>query len=132
MRGWPHCRAEFVANLDSDDLAYPQRFEHQLAYLREHPECVGVSGGGSADRRAWSILGGGGSGWLTDDADANWLPAREPYLIHSFLMARLFKIARHGRLPTRSLCGRLGSLLADAGARSSAQPGCSAGRIQNA
>jgi len=23
------------------------------------------------------------------------------------------KIARHGRLPTRSLCGRLGSLLAD-------------------
>jgi len=25
------------ANLDSDDLAYPQRFEHQLAYLREHP-----------------------------------------------------------------------------------------------
>ena len=29
---------EFVANLDSDDLAEPERFERQLAYFAAHPE----------------------------------------------------------------------------------------------
>lgn len=29
---------EFVANLDSDDLAEPERFERQLAYFADHPE----------------------------------------------------------------------------------------------
>ena len=33
-------RGEFLAILDSDDIALPHRFERQVAYLREHPECV--------------------------------------------------------------------------------------------
>lgn len=33
-------RTEFLAVLDSDDIAYPARLEKQVAFLREHPELV--------------------------------------------------------------------------------------------
>src|SRR4051794_24772902 len=33
-------RGEFLARMDADDIALPQRFEKQIAYLRDHPECV--------------------------------------------------------------------------------------------
>ncbi len=41
-RGLDICAGEFVARMDSDDTAYPHRFERQLAYLRQHPDCVAV------------------------------------------------------------------------------------------
>lgn len=37
-------RAEFIARMDADDVALPERFEKQVAYLRAHPECVVVGG----------------------------------------------------------------------------------------
>lgn len=33
-------RGEFLARMDADDIALPQRFEKQIAYLREHSDCV--------------------------------------------------------------------------------------------
>jgi GT2 family glycosyltransferase len=33
---------EFVARMDSDDVAEPTRFERQLEYLRSRPDCVAV------------------------------------------------------------------------------------------
>lgn len=33
---------EFVARMDADDLSFPERFEKQLTFLREHPDCVCV------------------------------------------------------------------------------------------
>jgi glycosyltransferase involved in cell wall biosynthesis len=33
-------RGEFIARIDADDVALPERFEVQVAYLREHPEIV--------------------------------------------------------------------------------------------
>lgn len=36
--GLKHCRAPLVARMDSDDIALPERFEKQLAFMQEHPE----------------------------------------------------------------------------------------------
>lgn len=33
------CRGDFIAVLDSDDLAKPERFQLQLDYLENHPQC---------------------------------------------------------------------------------------------
>src|ERR1700742_1126690 len=42
--GLAFCTAEFVARHDADDIAYPDRLERQIAYLRQHPDCVALSG----------------------------------------------------------------------------------------
>jgi len=42
-RGLSECHSEFLARMDSDDLAHPTRLEHQLAFLRQRPE-VGLVG----------------------------------------------------------------------------------------
>jgi glycosyltransferase involved in cell wall biosynthesis len=33
-------RGEFLARMDADDIALPERFARQVEYLRAHPECV--------------------------------------------------------------------------------------------
>ncbi len=43
--GIKHCKNELVARMDSDDIAYPDRCEKQLAAFNEHPEvsiCSGI------------------------------------------------------------------------------------------
>jgi glycosyltransferase involved in cell wall biosynthesis len=40
--GLEHARADYIANLDSDDAMFPHRLAHQVAYLDAHPECVAV------------------------------------------------------------------------------------------
>jgi glycosyltransferase involved in cell wall biosynthesis len=87
--GLAHCRAEFVALLDADDLAYPDRFANQLAYLQEHPDCAAVSGATRLINEHGRFLGYIVRLPSPDEADAEWAPAKEPFLIHSFLMARL-------------------------------------------
>lgn len=42
-RGLELCDTEFLARMDSDDIAYPTRLQEQLDFLREHPE-VGLLG----------------------------------------------------------------------------------------
>ncbi len=42
-RGLEIARGEFVANLDQDDLALPERLSKQVAFLEQHPQ-VGVVG----------------------------------------------------------------------------------------
>jgi glycosyltransferase involved in cell wall biosynthesis len=39
-RGIALARARLIAFLDSDDLWAPQKLERQLAFMRDHPECV--------------------------------------------------------------------------------------------
>lgn len=36
------CKYEWIARMDTDDIAYPQRFEKQMAYLESHPEVAMV------------------------------------------------------------------------------------------
>jgi glycosyltransferase involved in cell wall biosynthesis len=40
--GLAMARGELVARMDADDICLPQRFEKQVAFLREHPDCVCV------------------------------------------------------------------------------------------
>jgi glycosyltransferase involved in cell wall biosynthesis len=42
--GLRQCRGEFIARMDSDDVALPHRFELQVRTLREHPEVVVIGG----------------------------------------------------------------------------------------
>ena len=44
-QGLKHCRAPWIARMDSDDASHPQRFERQLEHLRTHPEVVLVGTG---------------------------------------------------------------------------------------
>jgi glycosyltransferase involved in cell wall biosynthesis len=86
--GLAHCTAEIVARLDADDISYPTRLEQQRNYLQKHPDCVA----------------NGCNGWHVDEAgrqigtrstfagdvgpDPTHAPAAEPYIAHTFLMAR--------------------------------------------
>lgn len=36
--GMKHCTYDLVARMDSDDIAFPQRFEKQISFLTQHPE----------------------------------------------------------------------------------------------
>jgi glycosyltransferase involved in cell wall biosynthesis len=40
--GLKHARGEFLARIDSDDVAMSERFEKQAAFLQAHPEVVAV------------------------------------------------------------------------------------------
>jgi glycosyltransferase involved in cell wall biosynthesis len=37
-------QAPYIARMDADDVAFPQRFERQVGYLDSHPDCVLVGG----------------------------------------------------------------------------------------
>ena len=87
-RGWMSCDAPFIARHDADDIARPDRLEKQVAFLRGNPAVVAVSG---AFRHI--NLNGVPTGEIVrlpplGAADPTWVPAREPYLMHPFLMMR--------------------------------------------
>lgn len=94
--GLKFCTAPYVARHDADDIAYPDRLRIQKAYLDSHPGCVAV---GSAVRH----IDGDGK-CVTDyvplpppsNADPHSYPAREPYIVHPFLMARRDAVRQAG------------------------------------
>jgi glycosyltransferase involved in cell wall biosynthesis len=81
------CRAPFVARQDADDISFPERLAVEIDYLRRNRECIAVSSGGITIDDKGRKTGGA---WLhkPELADASWIPAREPYLSHPFLMVR--------------------------------------------
>lgn len=38
--GLQYCRNELIFRMDTDDICLPERFEHQLNYMKSHPEVV--------------------------------------------------------------------------------------------
>lgn len=94
--GLTACTAEFVARHDADDLAYPGRFAMQLEYLRKHPDCPAVGGAVDHLDNDGRLL----RNFRYPDpglADLDSYPQCEPYLPHSFLMARRSVMEEVGR-----------------------------------
>jgi glycosyltransferase involved in cell wall biosynthesis len=82
------CQAEFVARQDADDISDPSRLAVELAYLRNHADCVAVSGAATHIDEQGRFLGTMQIFPQPDRADPRWAPSREPYLMHPFLMVR--------------------------------------------
>ena len=88
--------APIIARHDADDIAFPDRFERQLAYLDAHPDCIALGADAhhiDADgrRTGYTTAFGGPVRW-----NAGALPALEPYLMHPFLMMRREAIVAAG------------------------------------
>ena len=96
--GLGYCSGEFVARMDADDVSLPERFERQIGYLREHPECLVV-----------------GSGMLRMDADGDPICEEPMPTAHEEIEARLLKGL--GALPHPSAMIRREAIVAAGGYR---------------
>ena len=94
--GFDVATAEFMARHDADDLAAPDRFAKQLAYLRAHPDCCAVGGAIRHMDGAGRPMGGIVHFPSPALADPARQPQLEPYLPHPFLMARRAAVAAVG------------------------------------
>lgn len=98
--GLRSARAEFIARMDADDVAMPDRFEKQIAYLHAHPECV-VCGGrvllidseGAPLREMCDEL-------THEEIDGAHLAGRGGTIIHPAMMARRSAIHAIGNYST--------------------------------
>lgn len=83
-RGYDAARGEYVAVLDADDIAHPERLAEQVAFMETHPE-VGISG------TAYQILGQSAPiiRWPATDAECRaGLLFGDPVLYGSSIMRR--------------------------------------------
>ena len=80
--------APFIARHDADDLSDPERLEHQLRFLETYPDCVAVAAAARHIDEEGRLLGTRTRLRPPEQADAFVIPAREPYLLHPFLMVR--------------------------------------------
>ena len=94
--GLSHCSAPFIARHDADDLSSPNRFAVQLDYLRANPDCIAVSGTARHIDADGNPIGSHARPLSPETADPRWIPAREPHLMHPFLMVRRDDMAAVG------------------------------------
>lgn len=94
--GLTRCDAPYLARHDADDIAYPDRFARQIDYLQASPDCVGCGGSVRLIDEEGGSVGNIVRPGSPELSDANMAPAREPYIIHPFLMARTAAIHQAG------------------------------------
>lgn len=90
------CEAEYIACLDADDTAFPDRLERQLAYMEQHRDCVALGGEVDHIDEHGSPIEGLVQQGDPSRADAAKAPALEPYILHSTMMARRADIVAVG------------------------------------
>ena len=83
-----HVDADIVARFDADDIAFPNRFEVQYAYLRDHPECAAVGCNVYFTNDRNERTGDKSNFQFNVPNNPFHAPACEPYLLHPFLMVR--------------------------------------------
>jgi glycosyltransferase involved in cell wall biosynthesis len=94
--GLQFCQAEYLARLDADDISYPDRLERQVEILRSNPSILAVSGDAHKIDMDGKRLPEDALSSSPDKADLELIPAREPYLMHPFLMIRREALERAG------------------------------------
>ena len=87
-RGWKACNAPLIARHDADDVAAPDRLAKQVAFLEKTPDVIAVSGAFRHIDAAGETTGKIVRLPPLSDANPKWVPAREPYLLHPFLVLR--------------------------------------------
>lgn len=89
-----HARGEYFAFLNHDDLAKPNRFEMQLAFLREHPE-IALLGSAleNVDERGARISA---RPMPTSDLEIHWLALMDCPVRQSALLGRADAFRQHG------------------------------------
>ena len=87
-RGRKACDAPLIARHDADDIAAPDRLAKEVAFLENNPDVIAVSGAFRHINAAGKITAEIVRLPPLSDANPKWIPAREPYLLHPFLMLR--------------------------------------------
>ncbi|NHO31230.1 glycosyltransferase family 2 protein [Acetobacter fallax] len=100
--GIKYCDAEFIARHDADDLSAPDRFEVQLTYLLNNPDCVAVSAQLRNIDENGTYLGSISPTDCSVRSDNSSIPAIEPYIMQPLMMARSAAIHETGGY--RNLC----------------------------
>lgn len=88
--------AKYVARMDADDICLPDRLALQFAYLEQHPNCVALGCGVEHIDEFDSPINGLPQPGDPGFADPHWVPVREPYIVHPFLMARTAMVREVG------------------------------------
>ena len=86
---------EFVARIDADDICFADRLSRQLDFM-EFTKAVAVSCKVENIDHSGNVLGTSGPEYDFHRKDAMFIPAREPYLPHPFLTARLDALQKLG------------------------------------
>lgn len=94
--GLAQCRAHFLARHDGDDLADPERFARQIAYLEANPDCVAVGGAARHIDEHGRSLSHVVHIASPEGSDPSWAPSREPYILHPFLMTYVARVRDAG------------------------------------
>ena len=94
--GLEFCRAEFIARHDADDLASTGRLQSQVTFLRDHPEVIATASSARHVNPDGKFMGTFARFGATENADPRYIPAKEPYLLHPFLMVRREALQRVG------------------------------------
>src|SRR3990170_5620297 len=55
--GIVHAKGKYIARMDADDIALPERLELQVRYMQSHPECAVLGCNAHVINRAGEIVG---------------------------------------------------------------------------
>jgi glycosyltransferase involved in cell wall biosynthesis len=92
--------AEFVARMDADDLAHPERLARQLAYLCAHPECIAVGTEVLLVDPERRPIGSGGVRLDHEAIDAELMRGRGTALVHPSVALRRSAVLAVGNYRT--------------------------------
>jgi glycosyltransferase involved in cell wall biosynthesis len=95
--GLAMARAELIARMDADDVAMPERFERQVAYLDAHPECVALGTSVELIDPAGLPIGVHQSNLLHEDIERQLLKGRGGSLYHPSAMMRRRAVEQVGK-----------------------------------